>query len=38
MSDNQKRVLEMLAEKKISVDEAYRLLKALPEGWTTASA
>jgi hypothetical protein len=26
MSDNQKRVLEMLAEKKISVDEAYRLL------------
>ena len=26
MSDNQKRVLEMLAEKKITVDEAYRLL------------
>ena len=26
MTDNQKRILEMLAEKKISVDEAYRLL------------
>jgi len=38
MSDNQKKVLEMLADKKISVDEAYRLLSALktepgaPEG------
>jgi hypothetical protein len=29
MSDNQKKVLEMLADKKISVDEAYRLLSAL---------
>ena len=29
MSENQKRVLEMLADKKISVDEAYRLLGAL---------
>lgn len=27
MTDNQKKVLEMLAEKKISVDEAFRLLK-----------
>ena len=26
MSDNQKRILELLAEKKISVDEAQRLL------------
>ena len=29
MSENQKKVLEMLADKKISVDEAYRLLGAL---------
>jgi SHOCT-like domain len=29
MSENQKRILEMLANKKISVDEAYRLLSAL---------
>jgi hypothetical protein len=29
MSDNQKKILEMLANKKISVDEAYRLLSAL---------
>ena len=29
MSENQKKVLEMLANKKISVDEAYRLLNAL---------
>jgi hypothetical protein len=29
MSENQKRILEMLASKKISVDEAYRLLSAL---------
>jgi DNA-directed RNA polymerase subunit F len=26
MTDNQKRILEMLAEKKITIDEAYRLL------------
>lgn len=38
MSGSRKRVLEMLAEKKISVDEAFRLLEALgaeegpPEG------
>jgi hypothetical protein len=29
MSESQKKVLEMLADKKISVDEAYRLLGAL---------
>jgi len=29
MSENQKKILEMLADKKISVDEAYRLLSAL---------
>ena len=29
MSENQKKILEMLASKKISVDEAYRLLNAL---------
>ena len=29
MSENQKKILEMLANKKISVDEAYRLLSAL---------
>jgi len=29
MSENQKKILEMLANKKISVDEAYRLLDAL---------
>lgn len=36
MTDNQKKILEMLAEKKISTDEAYRLLGALdaPGGGT----
>ena len=29
MTENQKRILEMLTEKKISTDEAYRLLNAL---------
>jgi len=29
MSENQKKILEMLANKKISIDEAYRLLNAL---------
>jgi len=29
MTDNQKKILEMLAEKKISTDEAYRLLNVL---------
>ena len=32
MSDERKKVLEMLSEGKISVDEAERLLKALGEG------
>ena len=36
MSENQKRILEMLAEKKISVDEAYRLLSALKTPGRTA--
>ena len=31
MTDNKKRILEMLAEKKISVDEAARLLAATEE-------
>jgi hypothetical protein len=29
MSDSQRKILEMLAQKKISVDEAYRLLELL---------
>jgi len=29
MSENQKKILEMLANKRIGVDEAYRLLNAL---------
>jgi hypothetical protein len=29
MSENQKKILEMLANKRISVDEAHRLLSAL---------
>lgn len=29
MSDSQKKILEMLADKKISVDEAYKLLSVL---------
>ncbi len=32
MSDNKKRILEMLAENKISVDDAYRLLSAIEGG------
>jgi len=35
MSENQKKILEMLANKKISVDEAFRLLNVLK---TEASA
>jgi len=31
MSESQKKILEMLANKKISVDEAYRLLNALKD-------
>jgi len=42
MAENQKKILEMLTDKKISVDEAYRLLSVLePEGSareTTATA
>ena len=29
MTDNQKRILEMVADKKITVDEAYRLLSLI---------
>ena len=41
MSENQKKILEMLADKKISVDEAHRLLSALKtegEAESTAEA
>jgi hypothetical protein len=39
MSESQKRILDMLANKKISVDEAYRLLSVLqPEGSASESA
>lgn len=31
MSDNQKKILEMLAENKIGVDEAFKLLSVLPK-------
>lgn len=34
MSDNKKKILEMLAEKKISTDEAYRLLSVVDAGET----
>jgi hypothetical protein len=32
MNESRKKILEMLAEKKISADEAYRLLEALDDG------
>jgi len=32
MSDNRKKILEMLAQNKISADEAYRLLSAIDVG------
>ena len=32
MSENQKKILEMLAENKINTDEAYRLLNVLDAG------
>jgi hypothetical protein len=32
MSDNKKKILEMLAKNKISVDDAYRLLSAVDGG------
>jgi len=39
MSESQKKILEMLANKKLSVDEAYRLLSVLePEGSASESS
>jgi hypothetical protein len=38
MTDNQKRILEMLAENKISVDEASRLLSAVEQSTDTESS
>ncbi len=35
MSDNQKKILEMLANKDISIDEAHRLLSVLEPGGRT---
>lgn len=32
MTDNKKRILEMLAQNKISADDAYRLLNAIDSG------
>jgi hypothetical protein len=32
MTENKKKILEMLEEKKISVDDAYRLLNAIESG------
>jgi hypothetical protein len=32
MSDNKKKILEMLAQNKISADDAYRLLSAIDDG------
>ena len=32
MSDNKKKILEMLAQGKISADDAYRLLSAIDDG------
>jgi hypothetical protein len=32
MSDNKKKILEMLAKNKISADDAYRLLSAVDGG------
>ena len=34
MSDNKKKILEMLENNKINADEAYRLLYAIGEGET----
>ena len=34
MSDNKKKILEMLEEKKINADEAYRLISAIDSGET----
>jgi len=38
MSENQKKILEMLADKKISVDEAYRLLSLVEPEKSTETA
>jgi len=40
MTDNQRRILEMLAEKKISIDEAERLLTVIgqPDGGETGAS
>ena len=35
MSDNRKKILEMLEEKKISVDDAYRLLDSIDSAETS---
>jgi len=32
MSDNKKKILEMLAQNKISADDAFRLLSAIDGG------
>ena len=34
MSENQKKILEMLAQNKISVEDAHRLLGAIDSGET----
>jgi hypothetical protein len=36
MDENKKKILDMLAENKISTDEAYRLLSALETGGSTS--
>jgi len=38
MDENKKKVLEMLAQNKISIDEAYRLLGALESGRSTSES
>jgi hypothetical protein len=38
MDENKKKILEMLAENKISVDEAYQLLSALETKGSTSEA
>ena len=35
MSENQKKILDMLAQNKISADEAYRLLNVIESGEST---
>ena len=38
MTDNQKRILEMVADKKITVDEAYRLLSLIQPSADSSNA